>query len=172
MLRRRGLLRACGTCLLAATVPAAGIDRLPAPKGEVILTVSGRIAATNAGSQARLDRELLLAWGQDELRTTTPFTDGSSTYSGVLASRLLDLLGADGSQLLLTRALNDYAATIPVQEVRDYPVLLALDRDGQPLSVRERGPLWVVYPWSQRPELDDRVHRQRSIWQLTAIEVT
>ena len=37
--------------------------------------------------------------------------------------------------------------------------------------MRERGPLWVIYPWSQHPELDDRIHRQRSIWQLTAIEV-
>ena len=64
--------------------------------------------------RARLDRELLLAWGPDELRTTTPFTDGSSTFSGVLASRLLDLLGADGTQLL-TGALNDYAVAIPMR---------------------------------------------------------
>ena len=73
---------------------------------------------------------------------------------------------------MLTRALNDYAVAIPIAELRALPVLLALDRDGQPLSVRERGPLWVIYPWSQHPELDDRIHRQRSIWQLTAIEVT
>jgi hypothetical protein len=37
--------------------------------------------------------------------------------------------------------------------------------------VRERGPVWVVDPWSQHPELDDRLHRQRSIWQLTEIVV-
>ena len=171
MLQRRGLLRVLGTSLLAAAAPAAGADRLPAPKGEVILTARGRIAATNDGDRALLDRDLLLAWGTDELRTTTPFTDGPSAFSGVLASRLLDGLGADGTQLL-TRALNDYAVAIPIAELRALPVLLALDRDGQPLSVRERGPLWVIYPWSQHPELDDRIHRQRSIWQLTAIEVT
>ena len=88
----------------------------------------------------------------------------------MLVSRLLDALGAAGTELR-TFALNDYAVTIPIAELRAYPVLLALDRDGQPLSVRERGPLWVIYPWSQHPELDDRVHRQRSIWQLRAIEV-
>ena len=171
MLRRRGLLGALGTSLLAAAASAAAANRLPAPKGEVILTVRGRIGATNDGAQARFDRDLLLAWGTDELRTTTPFTDGVSTYTGVLVSRLLDVLGADGTRLM-TRALNDYAVAIPIEEVRAYSVLLALDRDGQPLSVRERGPLWVIYPWSQHPELDDRVHRQRSIWQLMAIEVT
>lgn len=170
MLHRRGLLRACGTSLLATAAPAKAADRLPLPKGEVILTVRGRIAATNDGALARMDRDLLLAWGTQELRTATPFTDGISTFSGVLASRLLDILGADGTQLL-AQALNDYAVAIPIDELRAYPVLLALDRDGQPLSVRERGPLWVIYPWSQHPELDDRIRRQRSIWQLMAIEV-
>jgi hypothetical protein len=141
------------------------------PQGQVILTVRGRITATNIGAEARFDRALLLARGSDELRTTTPFTDGESTYSGVLVSRLLELVGALGTQLQC-RALNDYAVTIPVAEVRDYPVLLALNRDGRPLSVRERGPMWIIYPWSQYPELDDRIHRQRSIWQLMTIEVT
>ena len=171
MLRRRGLLRALGTWLLAAAGPAMAASRLPMPQGEVILTVRGRITATNSGAEARFDRAMLLASGSDELRTPTPFTEGESTYSGVLLSRLLDLVGAVGTQLE-SRALNDYEVAIPVAEVRDYPVLLALDRDGQPLSVRERGPLWVIYPWSRYPELDDRVHRQRSIWQLTTIEVT
>ena len=79
MLQRRGLLRVLGTSLLAAAAPAAAADRLPAPKGEVILTIRGRIAATNGGDQALLDRDLLLARGTDELRTTTPFTDVQST---------------------------------------------------------------------------------------------
>ena len=72
---------------------------------------------------------------------------------------------------LRASALNDYTIEIPIAELRQYPVLLALDRDGQPLSVRHRGPIWLVYPWSDFPELDDRVHRQRSIWQLVELEV-
>jgi hypothetical protein len=79
-------------------------------------------------------------------------------------------LGARGSGLRAS-ALNDYTIEIPIAELRQYPVLLALDRDGQPLSVRHRGPIWLVYPWSDFPELDDRVHRQRSIWQLVELEV-
>ena len=43
--------------------------------------------------------------------------------------------------------------------------------DGVPLSVRERGPIWVVYPWTDFAMLDDRVHRQRAIWQLSEIVV-
>ena len=170
MLQRRSLLRGFGTALAALAGPVAAAGRLPAPQGEVILTASGRITATNAGDRALFDRDLLLAWGTDELRTTTPFTDGPSLFAGVYASRLLDLLGASGTEVHAL-ALNDYSVTIPVAELRALPVLLALERDGQPLAVRDRGPLWVIYPWSDFPELDDRIHRQRSIWQLTAIEV-
>ena len=116
MLQRRGLLRVLGTSLLAAAAPRPQ-PTVAVPKGEVILTARGRIAATNDGDRALLDRDLLLAWGTDELRTTTLLTDGPSTFSGVLASRLLDGLGADGAQLL-TRALNDYTVAIPIAELR------------------------------------------------------
>ena len=166
MLPRRRLLRMLAVPLLSAAAPVAAVEPLPAPTGTVILTVTGRIA----GGTVRLDRALLLAGGTDVLRTTTPFTDGVSTFSGVLASRLLDRLGADGT-VLRTRALNDYAVTIPMSDVATFPVLLALDQDGRALSVRERGPIWVIYPFSDHPELDQRVYRQRSIWQLSDVEV-
>jgi hypothetical protein len=169
MLQRRSLLRGLGAALVPMARPAAA-GGLPAPRGEVILTASGRITATNAGDRALLDRDLLLSGGRDELRTTTPFTDGPSLFAGIFASRLLDLLGATGTEVRAL-ALNDYRATLPVAELRALPVLLALERDGRPLEVRDRGPLWVIYPWSDHPDLDDRIHRQRSIWQLTAIEV-
>jgi hypothetical protein len=167
---RREAMQFAGLALLAASGPVGAVTRLAPPEGEVLLTVRGGISVTNQGDAARLDRDQLLGWGVDELRTTTPFTDGVSTFTGVLGSRLLDGLGARGSGLRAS-ALNDYTIEIPIAELRQYPVLLALDRDGQPLSVRHRGPIWLVYPWSDFPELDDRVHRQRSIWQLVELEV-
>lgn len=173
MLQRRSLLRCCVMPLVAGgtTARAATATTLPPPQGEVILTVTGRIAVTNAPGAARLDRALLLSWGIDELRTTTPFTDGVSTFAGVRVMRLLDALGAAGTALR-TLALNDYAVTIPIEDLRTYSALLALDQDGRALSVRERGPIWLIYPFSDYLSLDDRLHRQRSIWQLTQIEVT
>ena len=170
MVGRREAIQALGVVLLVAPGPAWATTRLAPPEGSVLLTVRGAIAMTNDGDAARLDRDQLLGWGTDELRTTTPFTDGISTFAGVLASRLLDGLGASGTTLR-ARALNDYSIELPVDELRTYPVLFALDRDGKPLAVRDRGPVWVVFPWSEHPELDDRVHRQRSIWQLTELEV-
>jgi hypothetical protein len=172
MLQRRSLLRCCVAPLVAGAMsaPARADQALPPPRGEVILTVAGRITLTNAPGEAQLDRDQLVAWGTAELRTGTPFTDGISTFNGVPVARLLEALGARGTELR-ARALNDYAVTIPIADVRDHAVLLALEQDGRPLSVRQRGPVWLIYPFSEFPELDDRLHRQRSIWQLTRIEV-
>lgn len=168
---RRAVLRGLAAGLLMPCARARAADALAEPRGDVILTVTGQIAVTNAAGSARLDRELLLGMGAAELTTTTPFTDGADSYMGVLASHLLDRLGATGTQLRAS-ALNDYEVTIPIADVREFRALLALDRAGRPLSVRERGPIWLLYPWSEFPELDDRVHRQRAIWQLTRIAVT
>lgn len=170
MLQRRVVL---GSLALAA-LPRGGraqmlVDLAP-PAGEVVLTVRGRIAVTNGNGVARLDRAQLVAMGTTELRTVTPWIDGVGTFGGVSGKRLLEALGATGTILRAT-ALNDYKVDIPVSDLSDYPVLLALTLAGKPLSVRERGPVWLIYPWTAFPMLDDRVHRQRAIWQLTEIVV-
>ena len=170
MLQRRVFL---GSLALAAgqqEVPDQPLRELAPPAGEFVLTVKGRIAVTNGDGVARLDLDQLRALGTTELRTATPWTEGVGTFAGVAGERLLAALGATGT-LLRAKALNDYEVDIPVADFRDYPVLLALDLAGRPLSVRERGPIWVIYPWTAYPRLDDRVHRQRAIWQLSELVV-
>ena len=170
MLQRRALLSMVATAAIGGRTLPTMAGTLPPPAGEVLLTVTGAISATNDAGAARLDRAQLLAWGPGQLRTTTPWTEGAATFEGVFGDRLLAELGVIGTLLRCT-ALNDYSVDIPVQELREFPVLFALQQDGEALKPRGRGPIWVVYPWSQHPDLDDRLHRQRAIWQLTAIAV-
>ena len=79
-------------------------------------------------------------------------------------------LGADGTVLRAT-ALNDYAVDIPVEDCERYPVILALTRDGAPLSRRDMGPIWIVYPRDDFPELQVETVNARWVWQLTELEV-
>ena len=172
MPRTRRLLLATFTLLVPVVrLAAARMVVLAPPRGEVLLRVRGSIAVTNVGDEAQFDRSALYALGITELRTVTPWSDGQQTFAGVSGARLLDAVGASGS-MLRAGALNDVGIDIPVADFRTYPVLLALEREGRPLSLREGGPIWIVYPWSQHPELDDRVHRQRSVWQLSMLELT
>ncbi len=170
MLQRRALLATLTVAALECNARSVAAATLPPPAGAVLLKVTGAIAATNVDGTAWLDEAQLWRWGPGRLRTTTPWTDGEVEFEGVFGDRLLAELGAGGTTLRCS-ALNDYHVDIPAAEMRAYPILLALRRNGMPMAPRDFGPLWMVYPWTQHPELDDRVHRQRSIWQLNAIDV-
>ena len=96
---RRWMLGSLAAAVVAPPVRALAAPPLGEPRGEVILTVTGGIGITNGDGVARLDREALLGMGTAELTTSTPFTEGVSTFMGVLTSRLLDRLVCTGSEL-------------------------------------------------------------------------
>jgi hypothetical protein len=156
----------------------AALSVLPAPRAgpaagesETLLVVTGRIAPELAAEGgARFDREALQTLPQHEIRTSTPWTDGVSAFEGPLLCDLLERLGADGT-VLHARALNDYAIDIPVEDCERYPVILALKRDGKELSRRDMGPIWIVYPRDDHPELQLETINARWVWQLTELEV-
>lgn len=173
VLRRSVVALGVAVALLgaAATASAAAPCDLPRPTGRVVLTVTGAIDCTNApDGRAEFDRETLGALGLSELTTRTPWTDGEVTFEGVLARDLMAAVGARGTTARAV-ALNDYEADIPLADFERYPVLLAMRADGEPLRVRDKGPLWVIYPWSRHPELGDADTRGKSVWQLELLDV-
>lgn len=141
---------------------------LGTPSGKVILTVGGNIENTNVGGEAHFDRNMLEALGVTELAQETPWTEGRQTFSGVLGQKLLDAVGARGDTML-ARAINDYEVAIPLADFRNYPVLFALKQNGSYMRVRNKGPIWIVYPREQFPELDNEETKQKWIWQLSSI---
>ena len=151
--------------LLPNASSAAGLEK---PAGKVILTVSGSITHTNAGDKAEFDRAMLEALGASELALTTPWTDGRQVFNGVLGSKVLDAVGASGEQIV-AKAINDYQVKIPVSDLRNYPVLFALKQNGRYMRVRDKGPIWIIYPRETHPELDADQITDRWVWQLSEI---
>lgn len=131
------------------------------------LEVSGAIAPP---APRRLTLSQLDALGRVDLATRTPWTQGTQHFSGLPLRRLLEAVGARGDMLRAV-ALNDYAVQMPVAALLASDGFLATHLDGTPIPVRQRGPFWIVFPWSQRPELETPDHRQRSVWQLQRIEI-
>lgn len=154
---------------LAAPSQVRAAD-MPPPQGEVMLSVGGDIALTNAGTELQLDMALLESLPQHEFATATIWTEGVVTFRGVLLRDLLAAAGAEGTQLRLT-ALNDYQITMPVAEVGEDGPLLAYLMNGEPMSVREKGPVWVVYPYDANADYRTEQAYSRSVWQLARIEV-
>lgn len=156
-----------GVSLSALSLPVAA---LPDPEGEVILTVSGNIERTNVDDEAHFDRQMLMALSPHVVETHTPWTDGASRFEGPLARAVLEAVEAKG-EMLRVRALNDFAADIPVTDFLDYDVILALERDGEPMPIRDYGPIFVLYPFDDHPALLNETIRFRSVWQVANIHV-
>lgn len=154
----------------ALTTPGlAGAQLLP-PEGRVILTVGGEIGMTNADDEARLDAAMLEALPRERLTTHTSVTDGPQRFEGFLARDLLEALQAEG-ETVTALALNDYLAEIPITDFERYDVLLADTMNGERLTRRDKGPLWIVYPRDDHAELQDIRYDYRWVWQLHRLEV-
>jgi hypothetical protein len=143
-------------------------DALPAPQGEIVLTVSGKVG----GAPIALDMKTLEQIGLIRFTTKTEWTDGPVQFEGVLLKDLLAVLNADkGADKLVLKALNDYVSSMPMSDADDYPVMVAVKENGEYMSVRERGPLWIVYPQDAFPEVGRREFLSRWVWQLAEISV-
>lgn len=157
------------TGLLGIPLGSMAAD-LSKPEGAVILTVRGNISNTNANREALFDRQMLEQLPQTKITTHTPWTKGLHVYEGVLLNDLLEKVGASGHKLV-AKALNDYHAEIDLAALRDYPILLAIKTDGVFMRVRDKGPIWIIYPLSDYSELDTIKRYEEMVWQLTSLEV-
>lgn len=154
---------------LAAPVQAG--DDLGAPSGKVILSISGG-SVTNVGAHAAFDRDMLQKLPQRSMTVVTPWTKGKTEFTGPLLIDVLKQVGGTSGAKLTATALNDYAVDIPMEDLRAYDVILAMKMNGKVLRVRDKGPLWVIYPWTDaHPELRDERYHGRSIWQLSKIDI-
>lgn len=168
---RYSLLAPIAAAVTLSTLAPLFAEPLPAPTGEALLTVSGAITQPNADGALVLDQALIDSLPQHEFTTSTIWTEGKATYSGVLLRDLLAVAGATGTTVTLT-ALNDYQITMPAADAAEDGPILATRVDGKPMSVRDKGPVWLVYPYDENPAYRSEQTYARSIWQLNRIEIT
>lgn len=162
---------ALGVRVLAVLVLFAGVAdaaALPKPSGSVLLEVTGTVANHNDGDKASFDLAMLEGLGVTKIVTSTAWTEGTPTFEGVLLSELMERVGATGKSAV-TIALNDYKVEIPVSDFAKYPVILAYRMNGELLKIRDKGPLWVVYPQDEYPELKTKETQAKWVWQVKEI---
>jgi hypothetical protein len=166
------LLRATTISLVASLglMSAAWAETLTLPSEEVVLTVTGEIAHTNSGESAQFDLDMLMDMDATIIETSTIWTEGEQTFQGVALHVLLDALGVEDGTLLAT-AINDYTVEIPVSDAVAGGPIIAYMQNDEAMSVRDKGPLWVVYPYDSSAIYRSEVVYSRSIWQLDRIAI-
>jgi hypothetical protein len=158
--RRLGVVAALCIGLAGPAVQSHG-----APAGPVVLTI-----ALSEQAKAEFDMAAIEKLPQHSFKTTTPWHAQARTFTGPLLRDLLAAAGAKGTALRAV-ALNGYKTDIPFEDAAKYDVIVARLLDGKPMAVRERGPLFIVYPFDSRSELRAERFYSRSAWQLRTLEV-
>ena len=164
--------RALGGFMLGCLAPfGARAARTAAPSSsKPVLTISGHIKPPGSGDSIAFDMAALESVGLDGFETATPWYSGPTRFDGVRMSRLMQLVGATGNRVTAV-ALNDYTTDLPFSDFEKYGVILATRRDGAYMPVRDKGPLFIVYPYDSAPELKAQKYYSRSAWQVTQLIV-
>lgn len=153
-----------------AAAATEALPPLPLPEGPVLLTVKGEITETNGEGAARFDLAMLEELGVVTYETTTPWTVGKLQLEGVTLKAVLDRVGATGD-LIFAEAFNDYSSEIPISDATEDGAVIAFRMNGKEMTLRDKGPLWVVYHYDKNPAYTSEVYLTRSIWQLDRLTV-
>ncbi|WP_286167919.1 molybdopterin-dependent oxidoreductase, partial [Ochrobactrum sp. MC-1LL] len=153
-----------------AWLSGAIAEPLAKPAGKPILVISGNISNTNVGDTAQFDRDMLEAIGLVTVETTNPWYDGRVRFEGVSMDKLMSLVGAKGTKVTAV-ALNDYVSSLPLEDFKRFNVILAMKRDGNYMPVRDKGPLFIIYPYDSDPQLQTQTYYTRSAWQVAKLIV-
>lgn len=145
------------------------------PQSEIVLTVSGpNTLGNDPKGSAAFSIDMLHALPRKSFETSTIWTEGVHTYTGVSLSTLLEEIDlAPGYEPLRLRAIaaNDYTINLPAPKAGAAYPIIAYEIDGKPMSLRDKGPLWVVYPYDAEKKYRTETMYSRSIWQLEVIEI-
>jgi len=154
----------------ALGLPVRAADPLAQPTGKVVLSVTGLVDRANASGRADFDMAMLEALPQHSFVTATPWFKTPRKFSGPLLRDVMAAAGAKGTTLSAV-ALNDYKVTIPAEDAQRFKVLMATRLDDRPMTVREKGPLFIVYPYHDSADLRSERYYSRSAWQLRSLDV-
>jgi hypothetical protein len=153
------VVRAVGLVAALALAPLAGAA------SEVALTLVG---AADGSAAIELGLEELEAMPQVTVVTENEFVDGAVAFRGPLVRDVIARM--EPAEVLRFTAANDYYVDIPTSDFVAFDAILAIEADGRRLSRRDKGPLWLIYPMSDHPELRDPTYISRLIWQVVRIE--
>ncbi len=183
-----------GAALASSALPALA-GPAPAPAGgPALLTITGAIGRSNRGPldpvrdqmmfkqklaftrAYALDFAAIAALPVRTIRPTLEYDGKPHTLRGPLLADVLALAGArpaDSSKVLL-RAVDGYAAAVPMGQLRAWKCIVATHLDGQPMALGGLGPLWAVYDADRVPEMAARPVKERfgaCPWALYHIDI-
>lgn len=159
-MNRRAFMAFAASAALLAAGPA------PAQSAAVVLTVND----AKSGRVVQFTDDDLMALPQRSFDTGTLWTKGVHSFSGPTLKSVLEAAGVASAELKLS-AINNYSVSFPAEWIEDEVPIIANRIDGEPFPVREKGPLWLVFPYDSERRFKSEDVYSLSVWQLKQIDV-
>lgn len=129
------------------------------------------LTVTTADRTETFTFEEILAMPQTTVVTKNDYVDEVTTFQGPSLRLVLEDMDVAQDATLTMVALNDFSSEVPAADAFAYDVILAVLLNGETMPVRDKGPIWVIYPMDGNPELQDDIYNDRLVWQLKSISV-
>jgi hypothetical protein len=165
-LLRQFILCFCAAFTLALPVSAQTTPESGSAQEGALLTVT-----LVTGETVSLDRKTLDSLPQETFRTSTTWTEGIIEFSGPALKDVLEFAGVEEDRSIAARAINDYQVVFAPHHIEDRVPIIATKLDGAPFSRRDRGPLWIVFPYDSSDNYRTEEVISLSIWQLVDLTV-
>ena len=155
-------------CLILTFSVHADTRSKPTPVLQVYQSSGQPTRSTRLASE--WDMSGLKALPQRSFTTHTPWYQQPVTFTGPLVRDVLNASKVSGVTIT-AMALDEYKSRIPLSDVNKFDVILAHSINGEPLNPKNKGPLFIVYPFDSKKELQSVLYYQRSVWQLKSLTV-
>lgn len=156
--------------LLQIFSEVARADDMPISGELTLFGVSGPDGQTTI----KLDALQLAQFPQHTYSVETPWTNDETSFTGPLLRDVLQTFGVKNTENgeLILRAHNDYSVRLPLSDAFKNMPILAMQRDGVLMTIRDNGPYWLIYPWHQDKSLRNEVFYARSVWMIKSISIS
>jgi len=155
-------------CLILTFSVHADTRSKPTPVLQVYQSSDQPTRSTRLASE--WDMSGLKALPQRSFTTHTPWYQQPVTFTGPLVRDVLNASKVSGVTIT-AMALDEYKSRIPLSDVNKFDVILAHSINGEPLNPKNKGPLFIVYPFDSKKQLQSVLYYQRSVWQLKSLTV-
>jgi hypothetical protein len=123
-----------------ATNPYGGAPLDPPGPNEVVLTLK------KGSKVATFTMKQLIALKTAKVSINEPFVKKRQSFGSIPLSLLFSKVGIKGSDMVATKALNDYVYSNTAAKFISAKGYLAVQRDGKAIPFDQGGPIRIIFP--------------------------
>lgn len=120
-----------------------------------------------SGEEIAITRDQVAQLPIYTVNSSEPGREGA--FRGPLLRDVLALVGVN-AQTIEISAYDSYYVQIERAYWADYDSILATEREGVTMKIRDKGSLWLIFPWDKHTELRNERFYNLSIWQIKEIK--